>query len=208
MKTPGVKIEELNLNSMNAKRILFTSLLLFSSLQAATPSREGVALQDLRTQCEDLTRLVHTFKVEQDLLHERIETLSQALQESKKSSSSEWSNDRLGVIEKRLALLEKTQEALAADIKASKSQLHDNASSLTALDKQLTFDIKSLKSTLQSLVSLLQPDSTTSPKTYVVRPGDSLGKIALDQKVNLKQLKELNQLASDQIRVGQKLQLP
>lgn len=49
---------------------------------------------------------------------------------------------------------------------------------------------------------------TGDTKTYVVQNGDYLGKIAHANKLSIRQLKELNGLSSDVIRVGQKLKVP
>jgi LysM repeat protein len=43
---------------------------------------------------------------------------------------------------------------------------------------------------------------------YVVKSGDMLGKIAQKFKTTVKRLREVNNLPSDRIRVGQKLKLP
>ena len=45
-------------------------------------------------------------------------------------------------------------------------------------------------------------------KEYVVKSGDYLGKIAAESGITTSQLKELNGLSSDRIRVGQKLKIP
>jgi len=45
-------------------------------------------------------------------------------------------------------------------------------------------------------------------KEYVVKGGDTLGKIAYSHGCSIRQLKELNGLASDVVRVGQKLKVP
>ena len=51
--------------------------------------------------------------------------------------------------------------------------------------------------------------SYTGPtKEYVVKGGDSLGKIALASGISIRALKELNGLAKDNVRVGQKLLVP
>ena len=45
-------------------------------------------------------------------------------------------------------------------------------------------------------------------KTYVVKSGDTLGAIAIANGISVRQLKELNALKKDNIRVGQKLKVP
>ncbi|MCR5753097.1 MAG: LysM peptidoglycan-binding domain-containing protein [Kiritimatiellae bacterium] len=45
-------------------------------------------------------------------------------------------------------------------------------------------------------------------KEYVVKSGDTLGAIAYGNGINVRQLKELNGLSSDTIRIGQKLKIP
>lgn len=49
---------------------------------------------------------------------------------------------------------------------------------------------------------------TGPTKDYVVKGGDTLGKIAYSNGINIRQLKELNGLTGDIIRVGQKLKIP
>ena len=50
--------------------------------------------------------------------------------------------------------------------------------------------------------------STSEYKTYVVKSGDSLWKIAQEYNVNLNDLIALNNLDSDILQIGQKLLIP
>ncbi|KIL46662.1 hypothetical protein KP77_27890 [Jeotgalibacillus alimentarius] len=54
-----------------------------------------------------------------------------------------------------------------------------------------------------------QPTGTAQPaiSDYIVKGGDTLSKIAVLHKMSLSELKNINQLTSDMIRVGQKLRL-
>ena len=45
-------------------------------------------------------------------------------------------------------------------------------------------------------------------KEYVVKNGDTLGSIAYGNGINIRQLKELNGLENDRLRIGQKLKIP
>lgn len=49
---------------------------------------------------------------------------------------------------------------------------------------------------------------TGATKEYIVKNGDTLGGIAISSGLNVRQLKELNGLTKDVIRVGQKLKVP
>lgn len=45
-------------------------------------------------------------------------------------------------------------------------------------------------------------------KEYIVKSGDTLGAIAYGNGINIRQLKKLNNLANDNLRIGQKLKVP
>lgn len=49
---------------------------------------------------------------------------------------------------------------------------------------------------------------TGATKEYVVKSGDTLGAIAYGNGINIRQLKELNGLSGDTLRIGQKLKIP
>ncbi len=49
---------------------------------------------------------------------------------------------------------------------------------------------------------------TGATKEYVVKNGDTLGAIAYGNGINIRQLKALNNLTSDNLRIGQKLKIP
>lgn len=49
---------------------------------------------------------------------------------------------------------------------------------------------------------------TGATKEYVVKSGDTLGAIAYGNGINIRQLKELNGLSGDSLRIGQKLKIP
>ena len=59
--------------------------------------------------------------------------------------------------------------------------------------------------------SVAKKSATTysgATKEYVVRSGDTLGSIAYGNGINIRQLKSMNGLKTDKIRVGQKLKIP
>ena len=54
----------------------------------------------------------------------------------------------------------------------------------------------------------IQTSYTGATKEYVVKNGDTLGSIAYGNGINIRQLKELNSLTSDSLKIGQKLKIP
>lgn len=172
------------------------------------PSRESLPTQEFRLSLEELRYQLNHHKTEIDLFQERILHLEQVLEQLR-------SNKAMKSAEAKLASLEKAQEALATDLKTLKSHLLETNSSLAScqskiasLDEQISTDIRSLKQSLQNMLALLQKEDAPKDKSYIVKPGDSLGQIALDHKTDIKTLKKLNNLANDTIFVGQKIFVP
>lgn len=223
MKMHGIKIEELISRSMNAStqpqkflrfrlcqghgikrlqvglgtRICFL-LLFVTPLMGAPP----LAVQEMRINLDQLSYKLHGQEVEINLLLERLNKLEERISHLSKNMPSP--------LECRIVSLEKAHKALIADFRSLKENIHATNTSLAKcqkklgeIDHQLSSDIKALKNSLNSMLVLLGNDE----ESYIVKPGDSLGQIALDHKISTKTLKELNHLTSDTIIVGQKLRL-
>jgi LysM repeat protein len=69
--------------------------------------------------------------------------------------------------------------------------------------------IESPKTTdADSEVSTAPASEISKSQVYIVRQGDTLGKIAKSRKASVAELKTLNHLKSDVLRIGQKLKIP
>ncbi len=208
-KVLGAKTEEQNSNSMHVK---LTLALLFSSLYlTAAPQSEGLAIQELRIYCQDFDQRIKHQKIETEFLQEKINALQESIASLKNAFSKETS---VSSYDKRVSFIEKTQEALIADLKLLKEALNETSSSLEAsqkkwatLEKQWTQDLAHVKNSLKTLLTVAQGECLPS-ETYIVKAGDSLEKIAHHLKIDIRKLKEMNQLSSDKIIVGQKLRIP
>ncbi|MCH9627994.1 MAG: hypothetical protein S4CHLAM2_16430 [Chlamydiales bacterium] len=184
-------------------------ILLFSGALFGAPQRESLAVQELRLNLDQVGYQLNGHQTEIDLFQERMVKLERAI-----DKLSQGTKDRS--LENRLTQIEKANETLAADLKSLKGHLNQTNSTLascqtklTQIDKQLTSDVKGLKKSLESMLALLQKGATSSDSSiYVVKPGDSLGQIALNHKTDIKTLKKLNNLSTDKIFVGQKISLP
>jgi LysM repeat protein len=130
--------------------------------------------------------------------------------------------------ESRISAMEATQKNLVADMKQLKDISNETASALTMLSQKINKleknmdqqkgNIENLESALKSIMEALQikeapsnkssSSSIESGKTYRVKAGDSLEKIAKDAGKSIQSIKDANGLASDKIVVGQKLVIP
>lgn len=89
---------------------------------------------------------------------------------------------------------------LESDLKALKSQISHLESAVRSL-----MDIMQVK---DSAVDTITSGSIGEGRIYRVQSGDTLEKIAKNQKTTIQALKERNNLAQDKIIVGQKLVIP
>lgn len=95
-------------------------------------------------------------------------------------------------------------------------QLADCKKRIANLERTLEQQSKNLDDMQKALTSLIEAIQGKEPvaaapsngKIYRVKSGDSLEKIAKQNHTTIKKLKELNNLTSDQIIIGQKIELP
>jgi len=195
---------------MNAKGRFLLLLFLHKGALFGAP-QEPLAMQEMRLALENVGQRLHAQNTELSLFQERLLNLENHLNSFRQELKTAVSEKNA---EKRILTLEKAHETLIADFKILKSHLNETNSAVTLcqvqlnkIDKQLTSDIQALKTSLNTMLTLLQT-STGDHKTYIVQSGDSLGQIALHHKTDIKTLKKINGLSSDVIFSGQKLLLP
>jgi len=129
----------------------------------------------------------------------------------------------LADISARLARLENDNgsraevEALRAEIaalKASNTELRNRINTMhEEIVRDLTGKISKMQKDLTPPPAPPQPQQPPRPsmgphREYAVQPGDTLSLIAAAFKTTVPKIKEMNNLKSDSIRVGQKLKLP
>jgi LysM repeat protein len=112
-------------------------------------------------------------------------------------------NDSTTSLEKRLTLLEQKQAKLSNSLSEYSSKMLAIENAIDAQKKILT-ELNNLKSTIGLLANSLEK---TDSQTYKVKPGDSLEKIARLHKTTVSYLKEINNLSSNKIMIGQELKI-
>lgn len=197
--------------------------LLASVTFGQTPNR---ALRDMQQEIDDLRQKVHCYETERDILEEKIHKQEASLSKlqkdlaSSQSSSQTLSHNKITQLENRIDSLEKKNESLLTDLKSLRAHANETTTSLTTfngkigeLEQNLTHNVTHLKGAVESLVKAMQKgtplDGTTemrgSTKIYHVKAGDSLERIAKNNKVSVDKIKKLNSLSKDRITIGQEL---
>lgn len=179
----------------------------------------NVALREMNFEIEELKVSLQQAQVEITALEDRIQSQEKELLELRPQAQGA---DHIASIEKRLEEIKAAQRNVLADVTSLNSHANKTTTSLTgyrdkiqALEKKITVqdnrlnEVVKLKQTLSSISTAMKsPQSTGSSTHYQVAPGDTLGKIAINHHTSVQKIKELNQLTSNRIIVGQKLMIP
>ncbi len=182
---------------MIKRGVFFGALLLaggcvspFAALQRFNDN--GAVLAEIRTEIADLKHSIHASEIELRLLEDKLENQTIA--------KTGYLEEELTILEKKIHLLEKTQDKVSVALKHTSSY----AQQIQDLDRKVG-DMEQLKGALASISKYIE---TKKPSVYRVQEGDSLSKIATTYGTSVETLKIINSLEGDKIRVDQILQLP
>lgn len=207
---------------MHRRGGFFCILLLVSSGLLLGQDR-GRVLDNLQSDVGDLRERLRHFKVERELLEDRIQAQAQELSDLKKELSrfqtaqNQLTGSKSDQLQTRIGMLEKGQGALVDDLKGLQKHLTETSQVINRLSDHveqnqsaLKAQVTDLKKAVESLVGLLQKNSSSAThagSSYKVKAGDTLEKIAKATGVSLSHLKKLNNLSTDRISIGQELYL-
>lgn len=153
-----------------------------------------------------------------DSLRQESATALQAVKESLKYHST--------TLDAKLSDQHNSAKGLSQEVKSlandNQQMLNDCKKRLAELEKSLDLqnrNIENLQSALTLVIEAVKgkeasaeradpASSDPATKTYRVKAGDSLEKIAKQHQTTIKKLKEANNLTGDQILAGQKLKIP
>jgi LysM repeat protein len=175
----------------------------------------SIALNEVRAEISDLRHELNNARVEIQILEEQIQEQEN---QSKKPATPSLTDSKLPQIERRLILVEQMQEKIQGDFKQISSHANQTKTCLQQYSKKiaelevnqehqsrLIRDVGDLKTSLKSFTTSLASERTT---TYRVKAGDSLERIARNQKTSIEALKKANNLSHDKIMIGQELVIP
>jgi len=176
----------------------------------------NLALEEMRIELADVKHALNGSKVDLQLLEEKIASSSKPSGKNSGDLSSQ-----LAALDRKVIELQKNQERIVSDLKQLATHANQTTSTIAKQQekwRELQQEISSheaklaeivkLKGTLSSVSQMLKGKSSADGRTYKIKSGDSLEKIAKQQGTNVEAIKQLNDLSSDRIVVGQEIQLP
>ncbi|SRR5581483_1238811 len=198
---------------------ILASLSVVHSVQARPASGyyTNPEVDELRIEIDDLKHALNAAHVELGLLDERLKKQNTMLSDVKVQSGSSSSASQVALLEKKVSSLEKLLEKAAIDLRTlhasvnqTLSKIQNMENNLASHDKRLD-EVSKLKGTLTSISKAIGTQSnalSSNVKTYLVKAGDSLEKIARHCKSSVAEIRKINNLSNDRIQIGQELRLP
>ena len=186
--------------------------------------RMEMTLQRMKTDIEDLKHDLNTFEIEHHVLEGRLSdqdhtlaTLKDQTFESQESRLEQLFSE-IEKLKNLISSMRESQQKFMADLK----NLHENASDthvalsqyknkIESIEKHLALQERQFEkiAELKGVISeLTLGQKGKRLKTYTVRAGDSLEKIARNHKTTVEEIKRLNHLSNDLIIVGEEISVP
>jgi len=180
-----------------------------------------LSLHKVRTEVEDIKHELNTYEIEHHVIEgklidqeQTIASLRQQVAELKSGKLDSFVQE-LQNLEKKLQQVSKKQEKIVTDIRQLSSHANDTTTALSQYkDKIAQFEkaIQGQNVQLQEISKIKEGITklaeVENPKTYKVKAGDSLEKIARDNHTTVEELKRLNQMTTDLIVIDQLINLP
>jgi len=173
-----------------------------------------LTLHELQTTLDDQRHDLNCFQTELQILDGRSKYYENALTAFKQKDLEKSQaiihqlEQKVAILEKRLATSELSHNQESQDLQ--QLTLHANETSLAlSYFKGRMLELEQLlKSQAHLFEELTKNKRNPDSKTYVVRPGDSLEKIARLHKTTVDRIKKENHFNQDLIVVGQELRIP
>ena len=213
------------------KTLLLLSALTLIPLTGCLPSRSvraqeikaDLALREMRSQIEDFKYQLNKYEVELQIVEGKADSHGSSLNQVRQDISKLNQNDRnfvestFTLYDKKIEKLEALDENLKKDLIHLKEHTNEVLASLAQFKQKVDSNetqisdqkryIEHLKTSLEALMKYVESPKDGEGVYYIVRPGDSLEKIAKENESSVDTIKDLNHITSDLIIVGQKIRL-
>jgi len=209
---------------------LFGATTAYSAPQKVYNQETSVAIREMRASIDEMRHEMNNHESEIRTFEDKLnnqEVIIEALRDQNTNTSKinqDLTKGNLVSLEMKINSLDTATKALASDLRQFKTHVNESTNSLNAFNQKIAIiekvletqsqNLDNLQSAIRSLMTVLEVknDLTSSDdsavKMYCVKPGDSLDKIAKIHKTTSKLIKELNNLNSDRIIVGQNIKIP
>ncbi|MCH9632217.1 MAG: hypothetical protein S4CHLAM6_05470 [Chlamydiae bacterium] len=185
--------------------------------------KADLALREMRSQVEDCKYRINKYEVELQIVESKADSQGASLNKVRQDISKLSSNDQ-GFIEstfasydKKIERLEGIEQSLKKDLIGLKDRTNEVLASLAQFKSKLDTNegqlsdqkryIEHLKTSLEALMKYVQEPMDEDGVFYVVRPGDSLERIAKENETTIDKIRGLNHITSDLVVVGQRIRL-
>jgi LysM repeat protein len=180
-----------------------------------------LTLHKVRTEVEDIKHELNTYEIEHHVIEGKLIDQEQIIA-SLRTQVAELKSGRLDSfvqelqnLEKKLQQVTKKQDKIVADIRQLSTHANDTTTALSQYkDKIAQFEklIQGQTVQLQEISKIKEGINklaeSEQKKTYTVKAGDSLEKIARDHHTTVEELKRVNKITTDLIVIDQLLNLP
>ncbi|NGX58356.1 MAG: hypothetical protein K940chlam3_01263 [Chlamydiae bacterium] len=162
-----------------------------------------VNLQEIKEQISFLRNDLRNMEVEFQQLKEKVSNQDVALDSVQDEVAASVKSQKDQTLETKL-------DNLLAEIQAIKmhsNKLTDEIEKNRKKGLEVENNLETIQTALNSMIDALGIENS-SGKIYTVKPGDSLGGIAIKHHTTINALKKANKIKGDKIIVGQKIKLP
>ena len=200
--------------------VIFTACTSINSSPKEEKHQMELSLHKVRTDLEDVKHNLNSYEIEHHVLEGKILDQEETIAALKKQifeinqDKLESFREEIESFEKKCQHLVKKQEKITSEVKQLNSHANETTLALAQYkDKMAQFEklIASQKEQVQEIIKLKENLSSltqTATKTYIVKSGDSLEKIARENGLTVEQVKHYNNMSGDLIVVGQEILIP
>lgn len=211
---------------------ILVSVAAFTTAAAAPKYNYGhdtsVALREMRDSIDDVRNGLRNHEAEIRTYEEKFtsqEAIIDGLRDQVNGFSKTQEEQLRGnaaSLEMKINSLDTAIKGLISDIKQFKTHANETAAALAQSNQKIVQleklielqnqNSSNMQTALRSLMDAMDPQApivdSSGVKSYKVKAGDSLEKIARMHQTTIRAIKELNGLAQDRINVGQNLKMP